>query len=404
MFDKSLFFKLLQQDGVAVFPKRLFQAQMDGMEADIAEASHRFLAAKEFAAILAEEYHETGGKMQPVVENLNYSVDGLLRTFSRERISAADAKRLGRKPGEGPLSTERQAQIANLIYGGAWGKKNLGNTYPDDGWERRGRGKVQITGRANDRKFGIEDQPSKALEMKTATFILFEGIIKGKFTGKKLSDFVTATKADYRGSRACVNADVKEHGDEIERYALSFERCLTGAGWGGGTLDVAPISDADDIRAVQQTLLDLGYTEVGPIDGKGGKLTRAAVLAAKHENNFRPLNADITPAFVTALMTWPPRDIGPRAEASPAIVRKNAPEVKSNYWAKIIGGVAAGGSTVAGASQAVLEHISPWKNMFDDVPGWAWLLLSGAIFAVIMFVANKGEKAGTEAYRTGERR
>ncbi|QWY83364.1 lysozyme-like protein [Rhizobium phage RHph_X3_2] len=402
--DKALFYRSLQQDGVPVFVKRLNQSQIDGMEADIAEAQRRHLSAKEFAAILAEEYHETGGKMQPVLENLNYSVNGLLKTFSRERISAADAKRLGRKPGEATLSEERQRAIANLIYGGDWGRRNLGNTHPNDGWERRGRGKVQITGRTNDRKFGIEDEPSKALEMETSTFILFEGIIRGKFTGKKLSDYVTATRADYRGSRACVNNDVKENGDDIERYALGFEHALTVAGWGGGNASIAPVSDVDSIRAVQQTLFDLGYTEVGPIDGKTGKLTRAAVLAAKHENAFLPLNADITPAFVAALMTFQPRDLGARAEAPAALVRQNAPEVKSNYMAKIIGGVAAGGSTVAGASQLVLEHISPWKNMFADVPSYVWLILSGVVFGVIMMVANNGEKAGTEAYRTGERR
>lgn len=39
--------------------------------------------------------------------------------------------------------------IANLIYGGEWGKKNLGNLVFGDGWKYRGRGIFQITGLAN---------------------------------------------------------------------------------------------------------------------------------------------------------------------------------------------------------------------------------------------------------------
>lgn len=86
-------------------------------------------------------------------ESLNYSVEGLLKTFGRHRISEADARRLGRKPGEGPLSQDRQRQIANLIYGGEWGKKNLGNISADDGWKFRGYGPKQLTGRTNFQRF-----------------------------------------------------------------------------------------------------------------------------------------------------------------------------------------------------------------------------------------------------------
>ena len=88
-------------------------------------------------------------------ENLNYSVDGLLKMFGRHRISEADARKFGRALGR----PAHQNAIANIIYGGEWGRKNLGNTEPGDGWRFRGGGEKQITGRANYREAGHEHDP-----------------------------------------------------------------------------------------------------------------------------------------------------------------------------------------------------------------------------------------------------
>lgn len=120
---------------------------------------------REIASFLANVAVESRGLTQ-MTENLNYSVDGLLGTFSRQRISVADAKRLGRGKGEGPLSPARQEALANVLYGGEWGRKNLGNTTPGDGWKFRGRGPKQITGRRNYTDFGkamgvrVDDVPA----------------------------------------------------------------------------------------------------------------------------------------------------------------------------------------------------------------------------------------------------
>ena len=100
------------------------------------------------AHALGQQTAETGG-FSSLVESLNYSVAGLRATFSRSRISDADVQRLGRKAGEGPLPVDRQRQIANIVYGGSFGRSNLGNTQEGDGWRYRGRGVKQLTGRYN---------------------------------------------------------------------------------------------------------------------------------------------------------------------------------------------------------------------------------------------------------------
>lgn len=96
------------------------------------------------ASWLGQMWVESAG-FSVLVENLNYSVEGLLKTFSRSRISEADARRYGRVPGQ----AANQEAIAGIVYGGEWGRKNLGNTQPGDGWRFRGSGVKQITGRAN---------------------------------------------------------------------------------------------------------------------------------------------------------------------------------------------------------------------------------------------------------------
>ena len=103
---------------------------------------------KNIPELLGQAFHESG-HLSVYTENLNYSADALVSKFSRSRISLEDADRYGRTS-KHPAD---QRMIANTLYGGAWGKKNLGNTQPDDGWHFRGVGPIQLTGRANITRF-----------------------------------------------------------------------------------------------------------------------------------------------------------------------------------------------------------------------------------------------------------
>jgi putative chitinase len=86
--------------------------------------------------------------LKPKIESMNYSADGLIKGFGRHRISIVDANKFGRTA----TKKANQKEIANRLYGGEWGKTNLGNTQPNDGWLLRGAGILQITGRANFQK------------------------------------------------------------------------------------------------------------------------------------------------------------------------------------------------------------------------------------------------------------
>jgi putative chitinase len=86
------------------------------------------------AAFMAQVGHESGS-LNRTVENLNYGAAGLLGTWP-SRFTRESAASLARKP----------EAIANKVYGGRLGN---GDEASGDGWRYRGRGLIQITGKAN---------------------------------------------------------------------------------------------------------------------------------------------------------------------------------------------------------------------------------------------------------------
>lgn len=88
-----------------------------------------------------------------LVENLNYSEQALLSIWP-DHFTPAQAAEYGRTA----THPANQQAIANLAYGG-----RMGNTEPGDGWAYRGRGLIQLTGRANYRAAGLDlDLPLEA--------------------------------------------------------------------------------------------------------------------------------------------------------------------------------------------------------------------------------------------------
>jgi putative chitinase len=208
----------------SLFAGKLTQDQVTGMEAILDEwDASKATDSRWLAYIMATPHLETGKRFEPVTENLNYSVQGLLSTFGRHRISAADAARYGRASGR----PANQEAIANLIYGGAWGRDNLGNTQAGDGWRFRGRGLSQITGRANYTKFGLAENPEAAGELKTAAHIVVGGMIKGTFTGKKLSNYFDADSDDPVNARQIINR--LDRAEDIAGYYRLYLKAVKAA-------------------------------------------------------------------------------------------------------------------------------------------------------------------------------
>lgn len=107
--------------------------------------------------------------------------------------------------------------------------KTLGNTQSGDHLRFRGRGYVMLTGRRNYNWAALATgrdlvaDPDKAKEPEIAAQIMAKGMVSGRFTGKKLSDYT-----DYIDMRLTVNGT--DRAAEIAESAFLFETALTATG------------------------------------------------------------------------------------------------------------------------------------------------------------------------------
>ncbi|SFH27256.1 chitinase [Ensifer sp. OV372] len=253
----------------APFGGRLMQSQIDAMngildEWDRRQSTGKVIDNRWLAYMLATVFHETGGTMQPVIENLNYSAARLTEVWPSRFPTIASAKPFARNP----------RKLANKVYGG-----RMGNSAPDDGWLYRGRGLPQITGKDNYDKFGLAKTPEKAAEMGTAIRILFDGMISGLFTGMKLADYFNQVDNDPVGARKIVNGTDKAK--LIAGYYRNFLDALEASRVPAQLPDVkTEAAKADDVPAERS---GTAVTTVGGLFGGAGL---SAVLGVNNPYAF----------------------------------------------------------------------------------------------------------------------
>lgn len=175
-----------------MFGGKLTTPQVEGMEAILNENEVRKLPVPQLAYILATTFHETAKTMQAIEEY---------------------GKGKGRPYGKKLKMNGKPYTTPDQIY--------------------FGRGFVQLTWYENYEKMGkllgidLLNNPALALKTDIATRIIFEGMIRGTFTGKKLDDYLKGKK-DYAGARKIINGTDKK--DLIAGYAVKFESALIAAG------------------------------------------------------------------------------------------------------------------------------------------------------------------------------
>lgn len=208
----EVFFNRLRGHG-ALGVTKFTQVQVDVAQMLIAK-SHG-LRADALAYILATAWGEA--KFTPQRENMSYSAARIREVWPSRFPTVADAKPYERQP----------VKLANKVYNGRLGNRESSN----DGWDFRGGGLDQLTGRVNYRKRNIEQDPDAILKPEVAARSIIAGMTLGDYRGPKLSDYFNDRGANFAEARAIINDDVKANGQRYARYALAFLNALIAAGY-----------------------------------------------------------------------------------------------------------------------------------------------------------------------------
>ena len=193
------------------------------------------------AYILATTYHETGRKIKAV----------------RECFGKTDAASI--------------ACVTRLYRRGRI-KRNYARIDPKTGKSYFGRGHVQLTWDYNYKRMGKElgmknqiyINPDLALDKDTSVAILAQGMIKGLFTGKRLSKYFNASSTNWGGARRIVNGMDKYK--LIGGYGRKFHATLRTIPSG------APVADACEAANVPQSCLNKLNSKLAVLDTKFNEL------------------------------------------------------------------------------------------------------------------------------------
>jgi predicted chitinase len=179
--------------------KALTAYQKEALEL-ISESFEKFGGKElnQLAYVLATAYHEVGPALKPVREGFastdKGAIDAVTRLFDRKIIKT------------------------NYAAPGTNGKSFYGRGYVQLTWEKNYKEMGKIL------NVDLFNNPDLALEAKIAADILAYGMIKGTFTGKKLSDYISKVKADYVGARRIINGTDKAQ--LISEHANKFLKAL----------------------------------------------------------------------------------------------------------------------------------------------------------------------------------
>lgn len=193
----------------------------------IDECANEGLLRKQAAYVLATAYWETGRTMKPV----------------REAHGGTDQQSINRLE-----NAWRKGQLK-------WVK----TPYWRDGFF--GRGYVQLTHKYNyekaGRKLGVNmvRDPSIALQSDIAARVLVVGSKEGWFTGKKLSDYITAERTDWRNARRIINGTDKA--STIAKLAGGFDAALVTDGYRPGRKSPPKSNPLSGISQLIQSILSL---------------------------------------------------------------------------------------------------------------------------------------------------
>lgn len=237
-------------------------------------------------------------------ENLNYSGKRLLERFPG-RNGMSDLSSAEHVAKGGPEA------VANAIYSGSWGKRNLGNTEPGDGWTYHGRGYVQLTGRDNYERIGREmgldlvHHPELAAERSIAAKIAIHYWQSRVVVHGDQKD-VTAACADINGGTNGLTE--RKAAAAAWQSRLSHDHVPSGAALShhatGNRASLRQGAHGEEVKTLQADLALLGYRnshgEPLVADGRLGAATLRALKTFQSDHHLR-VDGELGPSTRAAL-------------------------------------------------------------------------------------------------------
>ncbi|AHI60312.1 tail fiber protein [Erwinia phage Ea35-70] len=290
-----------------VGPIKLGPGAEEGARILIREAMKSGITDKQELAMLLAQTHLESGGFSKLEENLRYKAETLMKLWPNRFPTLAAAQQ---------LATAGPVAIANSIYGG-----RMGNDKPGDGWKYRGRGFMQLTGKANyaaaSKGLGIDlvsdpDKLSTDPTMAAKSALWYWKSRNGIEEAAKKGDLNTVTKLVNGGTHG-----LAERGQLFKQYTDlmgtgKFDDILSGKDQSAG-----PQGDAAEDNQAQT--LAAGQAQSGPSTPALSGAKTAAELTA--------------PGASAANAVTPPPGQG------------DAPALKSTSGPSVAAAVSAGSST-----------------------------------------------------------
>lgn len=350
---------------------------------------------------LAQIAHESAG-FTALSENFNYkSGSRLYDVFDNPPRNGLTRQKAVSLVKQGPEA------IANFVYGLAWGKKNLGNTKPGDGWLFRGGGLMQTTGRYNYTKrataLGMTaEELAEAVRDPATAFIVAckEWEVRKCNTAADRDDVVDVTKKINGGTTGLKDRRV---------WLADAKNIFLRAAAEEVSAGLADNMTEDEIKSIQMMLDQKGYHEVGEIDGRWGRKTRGAMSTFQLDNGLANTDGKLDEATLAALPIAPNREIAAeRKNANVKTVMDNAPGViapsvatkQQGLWATIALTFSTIATIVMNNLRVAYEYIEDFR---DVVPLSVWFgLFAAVIFYFGWLRPRQQEKSSVKSYQTGK--
>lgn len=330
------------------------------------------------AGIAAISMGESGFKMSSEASYAHTSNDRIRSIFG-SRVAGLSEDQLN------SLKSD-QAQFFNTVYGNSFGAKQLGNTKPGDGWNFRGRGLNQLTGRANYAKYGkmigvdLESNPDLANDPAVAAKLAV-AYMKDRYKGGGFEGMKRAVGAAVGSTEKVKDAAFAEYSKSGSFGAVPEVQTAsaTPSGAGAGSTQVAANTSGDSGGA--ETNSANSPTTSPPVIGSN------VVVASNDSTSMIPSvetitsgalsNSNSTPTQTSSDTTEIPQQASISSTSPPSQVAANTVAPDNSDVIKALGSISssidamhttiASGKMMDGTNQLLQSHLEKPPSVIAPV-------------------------------------